>query len=980
MKNATILLAAVFLIVLIAASLVYFNRTNERPRPREVAVATDELPTPPAKRPSNPWLLDTEAMAVLRDQFPTYGLPFQQDRSIAELRDAIEREDPIAYQLATAETLDVNWNDGGEPIVFTAIRTGQADLVELLITRGVHIIPPLYAPYSGKNRWSQTPLYVAARSGNERIVSLLLQSGCNPNHQNTSAKTPIIGAIESGSLDVFELLLANDAKIPFDKTLYHDQFRLVDKVVECDREIPEAPFPELTPIRFSLSDLLACCPEPRIVKRVEAARPKERRTTESLFAAVQRGNLRELQRLVAAGADLEAKMRQRNLLHAAADAGNPEICVYLLDQGFDPSQPMYDNSQMRPIHLAIRSGSTETVDLLVERGAAFNSISKQEPAFLYLAVGSGQLDMVNKVIDAGAPLDDFKPMGHAIQSFIYASQAQTSDRSTRLAIVKRLIEAGATLKSLYPVGQPERVAASAGHLELFRLIEAAKPIVYDDVLLRAAFGGGNFQLCKRIVEQGAELKVDRDADHALLRRLYHQRADRELLDLAIACGLPDTYPDAFDTSAGYNNDHDYAHPLYHAALCGDYEYCKYLLETFPAEDLWQPIAFDSYEYDSNTEYFLHGNSPLYAAVYNDHWDVLELFLEHGFENESGQRLLEINSANRRGFTVLHEAVRFSASRCVQMLLAAGADPLRQSDSRPYYGGDTALHISTRSGNGSTRNVDAGRPKMFPMLAAVAATRNKDWTAITDALNQTPLHLHARAGNFEICKSLLHFGADPLAKSSRGQTPLASAISGTRRWGDQTDRLDLCIFLAERSLSANGRLKNEDDYYRLAAGSNLFGFCRYLTGQGVTPDLNENVGILCSAAKNGQLQQITRLLERGGNINEQDHDGKTPLHHATEQFDVPLVTMLLERGADPNVSDRYGRTPLFSVFWRDNAYQSFLPRDPESWMQASLNVLDQLLAAGADPDAIDKQGKKVDQQMRPIPEPHAAIIAKARNTN
>lgn len=52
-----------------------------------------------------------------------------------------------------------------------------------------------------------------------------------------------------------------------------------------------------------------------------------------------------------------------------------------------------------------------------------------------------------------------------------------------------------------------------------------------------------------------------------------------------------------------------------------------------------------------------------------------------------------------------------------------------------------------------------------------------------------------------------------------------------------------------------------------------------------------------------------LVDKGANINEPNAAGKTTLHKACEQYNLPMAIMLLGLGADPTLEDDEGRTPI-----------------------------------------------------------------------
>lgn len=64
-----------------------------------------------------------------------------------------------------------------------------------------------------------------------------------------------------------------------------------------------------------------------------------------------------------------------------------------------------------------------------------------------------------------------------------------------------------------------------------------------------------------------------------------------------------------------------------------------------------------------------------------------------------------------------------------------------------------------------------------------------------------------------------------------------------------------------------------------------------------------------AALNGDLENLTDLLEKGTNINSKDPDNRTALMYAAFNGHTEIIRLLLDKGAVVNVFDSYGRTPL-----------------------------------------------------------------------
>lgn len=70
--------------------------------------------------------------------------------------------------------------------------------------------------------------------------------------------------------------------------------------------------------------------------------------------------------------------------------------------------------------------------------------------------------------------------------------------------------------------------------------------------------------------------------------------------------------------------------------------------------------------------------------------------------------------------------------------------------------------------------------------------------------------------------------------------------------------------------------------------------------------------LFTAVKTGNVKLVDHLVTKG-NVNNQDKNGNTVLHYATEHKNNPKSTkiteMLLEMKADPNIANKDSNTPL-----------------------------------------------------------------------
>ena len=123
---------------------------------------------------------------------------------------------------------------------------------------------------------------------------------------------------------------------------------------------------------------------------------------------------------------------------------------------------------------------------------------------------------------------------------------------------------------------------------------------------------------------------------------------------------------------------------------------------------------------------------------------------------------------------------------------------------------------------------------------------------------------------------------------------------------------------------------------LAAAERHLGVVEELLGHGATPSSQRKEGLglweKASTPKNPAMAEACRapvsrgeeevvlgklliaLYKKGGDPNEKDEDGKTPLHHLAAHPSPParLLELVLSIGADPNQKDVEGNTALLLV--------------------------------------------------------------------
>lgn len=223
-----------------------------------------------------------------------------------------------------------------------------------------------------------------------------------------------------------------------------------------------------------------------------------------VFDAVRKNNLKQLNALIEKGASVvEVNPVGWQPIHLASRAGNTALVRRLLDAGaaVDVAQKSpetgddlgprldYDSEDFLvsllqpgdlPLHCAARSGSVETVQLLIDSGAKVDAPSRSGYAPIYSAVKANKLNVVRALLKAGA--DPSKPFAcDYLCCGISTEKGQLTHVAAmggHLKTLQTLIEAGSPLASTYerieggtgPGQRPIDLAVVEGHVEIAKFL------------------------------------------------------------------------------------------------------------------------------------------------------------------------------------------------------------------------------------------------------------------------------------------------------------------------------------------------------------------------------------------------------------------------------------------------------------------------------------------------------------------------------
>jgi len=189
-----------------------------------------------------------------------------------------------------------------------------------------------------------------------------------------------------------------------------------------------------------------------------------------LHAAAWAGQADQIRRLIDGGADPNAvDGAGRTPLHVAAFASREDAATALVKGGADPN--LLDNERYDIITIAAVADDAEMVRHAVELGGdARNITSVYDGTALIAAAHLGHFEVVEALIEAGAPLDHVNNLGWTalIEAVILGD-----GRDRHIRTVKALVEAGADRTIADRQGRtPLDHARQRGYAEIIEILEA----------------------------------------------------------------------------------------------------------------------------------------------------------------------------------------------------------------------------------------------------------------------------------------------------------------------------------------------------------------------------------------------------------------------------------------------------------------------------------------------------------------------------
>lgn len=269
----------------------------------------------------------------------------------------------------------------------------------------------------------------------------------------------------------------------------------------------------------------------------------------------------------------------------------------------------------------------------------------------------------------------------------------------------------------------------------------------------------------------------------------------------------------------------------------------------------------------------------------------------------------VNETLADGSSALLWAVHWNDVEAARALIKAGAD----------------VKATNRLGSSPLSEAAAlGSASLIQLLLDAGA----DAKALSTPDGETVLMTAARAGNVDAVRLLIDRGADLNAKEQyKGQTALM--------WAAAERHSDVVKLLLDRGAD-----------WKVQSGLHETKMPKLSAASSVTPMARGGLTALSFAAREGDIATAKVMLDYGVDINIVDGEKTSPLVIALMNKQYTFAKFLLDRGANPNIADTFGRAALFAAIDIRNEDYSALPRRPQSDPMPSLDIIQAIVAKGA----------------------------------
>jgi len=235
--------------------------------------------------------------------------------------------------------------------------------------------------------------------------------------------------------------------------------------------------------------------------------------------------------------------------------------------------------------------------------------------------------------------------------------------------------------------------------------------------------------------------------------------------------------------------------------------------------------------------------------------------------------------------------------------------------------------------------------------------------VRNQLGSTPLAEATFNSNTEMVKALLDAGADPNSAGPDGQTPLMVIA--------RSSNVAAAKLLLDKGANPNVKeTQREQTALMWAAASSQGPMMRELLAHGAEVDAKSALDLMTPlvsgepraqprppggmtamlfAVREGCMDCVKALLEKGAKIDLPDPEGVTPLISAVFNAHFDVAKYLIEQGANVNRWDWWGRTPLYLAVDYNTLPHGGRPDQPSLDETLPIDIVRILLEKGANPN-------------------------------
>ncbi|KAJ4300803.1 hypothetical protein N0V90_002891 [Kalmusia sp. IMI 367209] len=405
------------------------------------------------------------------------------------LAEALEHRDRGLLDLlidAGASTVYDQYSRAYRPAILMAVEWGDQEVVERLIAEGVDV----NRTYSGSG---MTALRTAIDRQDEKLASILLEAGADPDPHNSIEHGPLASAIHQGHLELVQLFLNYGADPGDPEALVAayamDSCKIKDKILKRHREV--YPWPRkgfgseviktavLRGDLDSINQLLKDGMDPwtltgggsEKISPFGTAIVNNQPNRNNIVAWFLRKDVSRSNEVVMdLGVYHSGAPPRITALTAAVGTNDTSLVKLLVIKGADVNRPAIRRIKRTPIQRAAEMGSYKMVKFLIRLGADVNAV----PAYrgggtaLQLAAISGNLRTVKILLDYGAAVDAPPSKVDGLTAIEGAAMYGRLDTVQMLLISRRIQYRGSNVPRFEKAKQ---YARDNGHFEIMELLE-----------------------------------------------------------------------------------------------------------------------------------------------------------------------------------------------------------------------------------------------------------------------------------------------------------------------------------------------------------------------------------------------------------------------------------------------------------------------------------------------------------------------------